>query len=79
MSYALTLVFACGIGCGEPAQVTVTTPYATSQECDMAGQGWMAPNANPEGAVDHYSCASQSTILDPSIAGAPQPQPISGG
>src|SRR5437763_1827398 len=34
----------------------------------MAGQGWMAPNANPEGVLDRYSCASQSTTLDAATA-----------
>jgi|SRR5215472_12319123 len=51
MQYLLTLLFSCGLGCGEPAQVTLPTLYVTYQECLAAGQIWVSPNANPTPTV----------------------------
>ena len=52
MKYLLTLLFSCGLGCGEPAQVTLPTLYVTYQECLAAGEIWVSPNANPMTAVN---------------------------
>jgi hypothetical protein len=60
MSFALTLIFTCGVGCGDPSEVTINQVYSSYSECDRAGQAWLSPDANPQGAVLTYSC-SEST------------------
>ncbi len=62
MSFALTLIFTCGVGCGDPPDVTINEVYSSYSECDRAGQAWLSPDANPQGAVLAYSC-SESTAM----------------
>ena len=47
MSWKLVLYFTCAAGCGAPASVTLPQTYATQQECIVAGNVWLSPNANP--------------------------------
>ena len=60
MSFALTLIFTYGVGCGEPPSVTIDQVYSSYEECDQSGQGWLSPDANPQGAVLTYSCDQSS-------------------
>ena len=61
MLYALTLFFACGHGCGYPAQVTVSMRYASYEECNAAAKRWLAPNANPTNALSGYKCSGHKS------------------
>src|SRR3974390_2741819 len=60
MSFALTLIFTCGVGCGEPPSVTIDQVYSSYEECDQSGQGWLSPDANPQATVLTYSCDQSS-------------------
>jgi hypothetical protein len=53
--YRLTLIFACGAGCGSPEQITIATPY-TYEQCQAAGGQWLSPQANPAGALSGFQC-----------------------
>ena len=44
MNWILVLYFTCGVGCTEPASVTLPFVYATDQECTEAGNGWLSPS-----------------------------------
>ncbi len=57
MKYVLVLLFACGRGCGSPAEATLPTQYETLQLCLIAGNVWLSRNANPTGAVRDFRCA----------------------
>jgi len=56
MQFILTVVFACGVGCGAPPSVHVDSTYPTHEACDTAGKAWLSSNANPERAVRSYTC-----------------------
>ena len=56
MKYVLTLLFSCGYGCGSPTQVTLPTLYKTQQQCLVAGNVWLSPNANPTHTVRDFRC-----------------------
>jgi hypothetical protein len=58
MAYVLTLFFSCGHGCGYPDQVRIPATYADYQQCDAAGQKWLAPGANPMKALSGYQCSA---------------------
>ena len=56
MSWTLVLYFACAVGCGGPASVTLPFVYVTEQECTEAGNEWLSPDANPMQAVASFTC-----------------------
>jgi hypothetical protein len=56
MKYVLVLLFACGRGCGSPAEVSLPTRYETLQLCLIAGNAWLSPRANPTRAVKDFRC-----------------------
>jgi hypothetical protein len=56
MSWLLILYFTCGVGCAEPASVTLPLVYVTEQECTEAGNVWLSPNANPTRTVASFAC-----------------------
>ena len=57
MEFFLTLIFACGVGCGEPAEITLKDhSYATLKDCGAAARVWLAPNANPARAIRTFRC-----------------------
>ena len=60
MSWKLVLYFTCAAGCGAPASVTLPQTYATQQECIVAGNVWLSPNANPTQAVANFNCRNSS-------------------
>src|SRR3974390_2703450 len=60
MSWKLVLYFTCGVGCGDTASVTLPQTYATQQECTVAGNVWLSPNANPTRTVASFSCGNGS-------------------
>jgi hypothetical protein len=55
-SWTLILYFACGVGCGGPASVTLPLVYATQQQCTEAGSAWLSPNANRMHTVASFAC-----------------------
>ena len=59
MKYVLVLLFACGHGCGVPAEVALPARYETFQACLMAGNVWISPNANPTRAVRDFKCRAK--------------------
>jgi hypothetical protein len=57
MKFFLTLIFSCGIGCGQPVEVTLKDhPYATLKECGAAAKTWLSPNANFKHAIRTFRC-----------------------
>ena len=56
MGWILVLYFACGVGCGDPISVALPQSYATQQECTVAGNVWLSPNANPTQTVASFTC-----------------------
>jgi hypothetical protein len=56
MKYVLVLLFACGRGCGSPAEVSLPSRYETLQLCLIAGNAWLSPKANPTRAVKDFRC-----------------------
>ena len=56
MNWILVLYFTCGVGCTEPASVTLPFVYATEQGCTEAGNVWLSPNANPTRTVASFAC-----------------------
>jgi hypothetical protein len=56
MNWILVLYFTCGVGCAEPASVTLPFVYATERGCDEAGNVWMSRNANPTRSVASFAC-----------------------
>ena len=60
MSWKLVLYFTCGLGCGDPISVALPQTYATQQECIVAGNVWLSPNANPTHTVANFSCRNGS-------------------
>jgi hypothetical protein len=56
MKYVLTLLFACGLGCGVPKQISLPTVYRSHQQCLVAGNVWLSPEANPSHAVRDFRC-----------------------
>jgi hypothetical protein len=58
VSYLLTLLFACGHGCGSPTSVTLPTFYETQQECEDAGRVWLSHAANPTFAIRGVQCTA---------------------
>ena len=56
MSLKLVLYFTCAAGCGAPASVALPQTYTTQQECTVAGNVWLSPNANPTQAVASFTC-----------------------
>ena len=57
MSWKLVLYFTCAAGCGEPASVALPLTYASQQECIVAGNVWLNPNANPTQAIASFNCS----------------------
>ena len=55
-SWIIILYFACGVGCGGPASVTLPLVYATEQGCEEAGKVWLSRNANPTHTVVSFAC-----------------------
>ena len=60
MSWMLVLYFTCGVGCGAPGSVALPQTYATEQECIVAGNVWLSPNANPTQAIANFNCNNGS-------------------
>jgi hypothetical protein len=56
MSWTLVLYFTCAAGCGGPGSVKLPFVYVTEQECTVAGNVWLTPNANPTQAVASFTC-----------------------
>ena len=56
MNWILVLYFTCGVGCAEPASVTLPFVYATEQGCTEAGNVWLRQNANPARTVASFAC-----------------------
>ena len=56
MNWILVLYFTCGVGCAEPASVTLPFVYATEQGCTEAGNVWLSRNANPARTVASFAC-----------------------
>ena len=57
MKFFLTLVFACGLGCGEPAEVTLKDhSYASLRDCGAAAKVWLDPSANPAKTIRTFRC-----------------------
>ena len=56
MSWILILYFTCGVGCAEPASVTLPFVYVTEQGCEAAGNMWLSSNANPTRTVASFVC-----------------------
>jgi hypothetical protein len=54
----LTLIFACGHGCGAPTYVTLPTQYKSVQECRKTGSVWLSPNSNPTNAIATFKCGN---------------------
>jgi len=59
MKIVLTLLFSCGHGCGLPRQVTLPTLYETQQQCLVAVNVWLSPNANPMRTVRDFRCEAR--------------------
>ena len=57
MSWILILYFTCGVGCTEPASVTLPFVYVTEQGCEEAGNAWLSPRANPTRTVASFACS----------------------
>jgi len=61
VTFVLTLIFTCGVGCGTPARVTLAQTYPTKQACQQAGAVWLSPAANPTKTVRAFTCTPVST------------------
>ena len=60
MSWKLVVYFTCGVDCAQPVSVTLPQTYATQQECIVAGNVWLSPNANSTHTVANFSCRNGS-------------------
>ena len=52
--WLLTLVFTC---CGFPLSASLPQDFPTLEACNKAGQVWLQPNSNPQGAVRTFRCS----------------------